>query len=43
MRFQRVVVAAVIAGLAACSVAPEIPVEPTDRNVLAEVVFTDTT
>jgi hypothetical protein len=37
------VAAAVIGGIVACSVAPTVPVVPTNRNVLAEVVFTDTT
>lgn len=36
-------VAAVMAVVAGCSIAPEVPVQPTDRNVLAEIVFTDTT
>lgn len=47
MRFDRKVLflgaAALAAGIVACSIAPTIPVVPTNRNVLAEVVFTDTT
>ncbi|MFO7649985.1 MAG: hypothetical protein R6X13_01405 [bacterium] len=47
MRFDRKVLlfgaAALAGGIVACSIAPTIPVVPTNRNVLAEVVFTDTT
>jgi hypothetical protein len=47
MRSERTVLffvaAAIVGGITACSVAPVIPVVPTNRNVLAEIVFTDTT